>query len=353
MILSAKKKTSAVTGVDIDTDSVAAAEWPAGNGQLRASVQPLPAGAFDAGEVVDADAISAALGELFSRGKLAKQVRLAVASQGVAFRTLRLPLIENPEQLRSAVRFQAQEQIPMPLDSAVLDHQVIAAHVAEDGSRHVEVAVVAARRQSIDLLLTAARKAGLDPVGIDFAAFGMIRALAGGSGQPRHRRCRRGWAESEEYVPAALYCSLVAINQPGDRPRSLPASSPASPSSAFARSPRNSRPGPGCRSSTPSSGWSTPGWRPRWSRSVAMPPRPGRPVPPWRRTSAGWPTRCDSRSTTTVPRRVPPRSMESSSVAGGAPSPALPRPWGRPSVARCRRDARPLLPDSMTLKPHG
>ncbi len=211
MILSAKKKTNLVTGVDIDADSIAAAEWPSDDGQLRASVQPLPDAAFSAGEVRDVDAVATALGELFSRGKLAKQVRLAVASQGVAFRTLRLPLIENPEQLQSAVRFQAEEQIPMPLESAVLDHQVIAAHVAEDGSRHIDVAVVAARRQSIDALLTAARKAGLDPVGIDLAAFGMIRALAGGAARPDGDAAAAIGPDAGGYVPATLYCSLGGI----------------------------------------------------------------------------------------------------------------------------------------------
>jgi type IV pilus assembly protein PilM len=212
MILSAKKKkTNSLTGVDIDADSIAAAGLPAGEGPLRALVEPLPSGVFSGGEIVDVDAVALALEGLFDRGKLAKQVRLAVASQGVVFRTLRLPLIENPEQLRSAVRFQAQEQIPMPLESAVLDHQVIAAHVAEDGSRHIDVAVVAARRNSIDQLLAVARKAGLDPVGIDLAAFGMIRALAAVKPSPDAGSGAVTGSDAQPYVPAVLYCSLAGI----------------------------------------------------------------------------------------------------------------------------------------------
>lgn len=207
MILSPKKKTITTVGVDIDSDSIAAAEAGA---PARAAVQPMPTGAFSGGEIVDQDAVSAALAELFNRSKLPKQVRLAVASQGVAFRTLRLPLIEDPEQLKSAVRFQAQEQIPMPLESAVLDHQVIGAEVGEDGSRQVDVAVVAARRQSIDALLAAARKAGLDPVGIDLAAFGMVRALATPA-QPPAEPGMQGASAGEEYTPAKLYCSLAGI----------------------------------------------------------------------------------------------------------------------------------------------
>jgi type IV pilus assembly protein PilM len=211
MILSAKKKTTITVGVDLDADSVAAAEPGAGGTGPRAGVVPLPAGAIAGGEILDVDAVAAALRELFGREKLTKQVRLAVASQGVAFRALRLPLIEDPEQLRAAVRFQAQEQIPMPLESAVLDHQVIGAQVGDDGTRHIEVAVVAARRQSIDHLLAAARGAGLDPVGIDLAAFGMIRALAADIARPGAEVAVAAGPDAEEYVPATLYCSLAGV----------------------------------------------------------------------------------------------------------------------------------------------
>jgi type IV pilus assembly protein PilM len=206
-MFSAKKKTNSLIGVDIDSESIAVAD-PQGGAGMRAAKQPLPPGAFDGGEIVDVDAVSDALRELFSREKLSKQVRLSVASQGVAFRVIRLPMIENPAQLKAAVRFQAQEHIPMPLDSAALDHQVIGAQVEDDGTRQLDIAVVAARRKSVEALLKAARGAGLDPAGIDLAAFGMIRALAGGFDQPVPEP---GTAEGEAFVPATLYCSLGGV----------------------------------------------------------------------------------------------------------------------------------------------
>jgi type IV pilus assembly protein PilM len=208
-MFSTKKKTNHLVGVDIDAESVAAAEL--GGGLVaRAAREPLPPGAFNGGEVVDVDAVSASLRDLFAREKLPKRVRLAIASQGVAFRVIRLPQIEDPVQLKAAVRFQAQEQIPMPLDSAVLDHQVIGARIDDDGSRHLDVAVVAARRQTVEALLGAARGAGLEPAGIDLAAFGMIRALAGGSASPV-AAVGGGGPGGEAFVPATLYCSLGGV----------------------------------------------------------------------------------------------------------------------------------------------
>ena len=51
-------------------------------------------------------------------------MRLGVANQQIVVRLLELPRIEDEKQRDAAVRFQASEAIAMPLDEAVLDHQV-------------------------------------------------------------------------------------------------------------------------------------------------------------------------------------------------------------------------------------
>ena len=50
-------------------------------------------------------------------------MRLGVANQRIVVRTIDLPQIEDRKELDAAVRFQAQEHIPMPLEQAVLDFQ--------------------------------------------------------------------------------------------------------------------------------------------------------------------------------------------------------------------------------------
>jgi type IV pilus assembly protein PilM len=177
-----KHKNAPIVGLDIQAGSVAAAEVHVnGTAQVaRSAIQPLAPGTFHEGEVLDADSLSEALRALFSDFKLSKQVRLGVNNQRVVVRTLRLPAIEDPKQLDAAVRFQAQEQIPMPLDQAVLQHQVVGGVPAEEGSTpQVDVVVIAARRDMVASFLEPVRRAGLDPVGVDLSAFGLIRALAG------------------------------------------------------------------------------------------------------------------------------------------------------------------------------
>ena len=178
-----RNKDKTLVGLEIEAGSIAATEVRTNGGASVAAtaIAPLPAEAFREGEVVDPDAVSGALKALFSEHKLSKRVRLGVANQRVIVRTLRLPAIENPEELDAAIRFQAQDQIPMPLDQAVLDHRVVGGVPGdgEDASPKIDVVVVAARRDMIEASLAPLRKAGLQPAGVDLSAFGLIRALGG------------------------------------------------------------------------------------------------------------------------------------------------------------------------------
>src|SRR5690349_6283632 len=103
-----RKKTGGVSGLDIEAGSLAQVEGTNGSTRVTASaVQPLEPGAFHEGEVLDPDRLAAALKSLFAQHKLSKRVRLGVGNQRVVVRTLRLPAIENPNEMAAAVRFQA------------------------------------------------------------------------------------------------------------------------------------------------------------------------------------------------------------------------------------------------------
>jgi type IV pilus assembly protein PilM len=228
-----RAKSKAVVGLDLEAGSVAAAEVTT-NGSTtvaRHGVVPLGSGVFREGEVTDPAALAEALKGLFAEHKLSKTVRLGIANQKVAVRTLRLPVIEDNNELETAIRFQAQDHIPMPLDQAVLDWQVVNRATGPNGERLMDVVAVAARRDMLGRLVDAMRTAGLRPVGIDLSAFGMIRALAreahAGVGastyvdaptatdQEEHLPRQLGGegaaeaaGSAEAPVPARLYCNL-------------------------------------------------------------------------------------------------------------------------------------------------
>lgn len=180
MQIGKSKKSASVVGLDIEAGSIAATELRV-NGEMpvKAAVAPLAPGAFREGEVVDPDALAVSLKEFFAANGFSKRVRLGVGNQRIVVRTLRLPAIEDPKHLDAAIRFQVQEQVPMAIDQAVLEHQVVGGVPAEDGMPpQIDVVVVAARRDMVTSFIDPIRRAGLEPAGIDVAAFGMIRALA-------------------------------------------------------------------------------------------------------------------------------------------------------------------------------
>jgi type IV pilus assembly protein PilM len=178
MSLSLRKNSSGGTvGLDIDGRYLAAAQVEGGRIVRGVSVA-LPQGLVNDGEVVDGARLAEALKSFVAEAGLPKSVRLGVTNQQIVVRVVELPRIEDEKQREAAVRFQAAEAIAMPLDEAVLDHQVAGYTDAPDGSPRMQVVLVAARRSMIEALLEAAKQAGLKPEGIDLDAFALVRTLS-------------------------------------------------------------------------------------------------------------------------------------------------------------------------------
>jgi type IV pilus assembly protein PilM len=173
-----RRSENDVVGLDIQPGLVAAVQTRQ-NGALlaeRAAALPLPADAVREGDVIDVVALSEVLRTLFQTSRLGKRVRVGVANQRTVMRTLELPPISDAKELAAAVRFQAADQVPMPLANAVLDFHPLGVVDTPAGPRQ-KVVLVAAQRDMVERLLTAVRGAGLTPVGVDMSAFALIRSL--------------------------------------------------------------------------------------------------------------------------------------------------------------------------------
>ena len=178
MALSLRNNTARGTvGLDIDGDYIAAIKT-SGDGIEQAASTALPAGLVRDGEVVDGPALTDALKDFFKENELPRNVRLGVSNQQIVLRQIELPMIEDPKERAAAVRFQAADAIAMPLDEAVLDHQVVGVVQGDDGAQRAQIVVVAARESMIRELAAVVRNAGLKPEGIDLDAFALVRMLA-------------------------------------------------------------------------------------------------------------------------------------------------------------------------------
>ncbi len=182
MALSLKKRSpkagKSVVGLDLDPAHVAAAEVHV-NGAVavtRGAVAALPSGVLREGEVSDGPALTAALKELWSANDLPKSVRLGIANQRIVVRTLDLPALDDAKALDAAVRVEAPDHIPMPIDEAVLDFQPLGIVSTPAGDR-ARVVVVAVRREMVERYLEAVRGAGLTVAGVDLSAFALVRSM--------------------------------------------------------------------------------------------------------------------------------------------------------------------------------
>jgi type IV pilus assembly protein PilM len=173
---------SRIIGLDVGTHAVRAAEMVHGRGEQatlnRFGQVALPLGAVRDGEVVDPPAVAAAIRRLWSEaGFKGREVIVGVANQRVIVRQAEVPAMAE-DDLRSALRFEVQELIPIPVDEAILDFQILEQFVGPEQEPMMRILLVAAQREMVRSLLAAVDGAGLSAALVDVVPFALIRALA-------------------------------------------------------------------------------------------------------------------------------------------------------------------------------
>jgi type IV pilus assembly protein PilM len=139
---------------------------------------PLPRGIVVGGELREPEQLAAALKTFFRKNKLPQTcVRLGIANNRIGVRTFEIAGIEDERQLANAIRFRAQETLPIPLEEAVLDYRILDERLEPEGARVRRVLLVVAHRELVERYVAACKKAGLKLVGIDLEAFALLRAL--------------------------------------------------------------------------------------------------------------------------------------------------------------------------------
>ena len=203
-------------GLDIGTNAVRVAEIEPGEPPRLTSFGQvaLPAGAMRDGEVVDPTAVTAAIQRLWKELSLKKApVRVGVATPRVLVRTVDLPTMSDDE-MAGALRFQAQELIPIPLEDAVLDFQVLESlPVPEPGPDGVpaqpmsRVLLAAAHKDLIRNLTGAVRAAGLTVASVDLVPLALVRSVG--------RRVSDNGGGVEAIVSVGGGVTVVVVHQLG------------------------------------------------------------------------------------------------------------------------------------------
>jgi type IV pilus assembly protein PilM len=202
-----------VVGLDIGTSAVRAAEVSSGKNGLTLSKfgqVALPAGAVVDGEIQDSGSVSHAISTLFKRNKISnKKVVVGVANQRVVVRQVDLPYLEEKD-FRASLKFQVAEHIPMPVEEAEIDYQILADYETAESGRMMRVLLVAAATDMIEQFVNTVSDAGLRPSGVDLIPFAVARAVSDAA------RGEVGIDGAEAIVDVGAGVTNVMVHQNGE-----------------------------------------------------------------------------------------------------------------------------------------
>lgn len=172
-------------GIEVGATSVRVVEVEAGPKPrlIAFAEKELPRGVVVDGVVANSDVVRDAIAECLSKGHFRRRRRggplgahLAIAGLRAITREIELPHLGD-EELEAAARLQAFDIVPFPVDEAVLSIQRLnpVADVEPPADR---VLIAAAHRDLVVPLVDAAESAGVVVLGVEFAPFAILRALA-------------------------------------------------------------------------------------------------------------------------------------------------------------------------------
>ena len=170
-----------VFGIDISDLSLKIVKLRKKSGRLslasfgETKIEP---GIIKGGEIKDENALSEIIKKaLFQvRGDRIK-TRYAVASlpeERAFLQVIQMPLME-PEEIRKAVYFEAENYVPMPMEKVYLDAQIV--NSASENLDHADVLIAAMPKSTVDSYASSFQKSGLKPIVFEIESQAIARSL--------------------------------------------------------------------------------------------------------------------------------------------------------------------------------
>src|SRR3989442_11995409 len=126
-----------------------------------------------AGEGIRHTQIAATLREMMAELQIRHEaVNYAVPAQSVFARFVKLPAVEE-EKIERIIAFEAQQNVPFPIDEVVWDYQLIAG----GGDEQVQVVLVAIKTDLLDEINGAVEETGLRTAIVDVATMALYNAF--------------------------------------------------------------------------------------------------------------------------------------------------------------------------------
>ncbi|NPV26190.1 MAG: type IV pilus assembly protein PilM [Firmicutes bacterium] len=172
---------SSILGLDIGSSQIKIVEikkgrrWPR---LLKVEVAPTPGGAILDGQIVQPRELAEHLRHLLvTAGIKTKRVVGSIGGKNVITRLIKVPVMPTKE-LQTALRFEAEKYIPVPINELILDYLELGEVLAE-GVRQKQIMLVAVARAVVETYCQVLLGAGLRPVALEIEPLALWRSVGG------------------------------------------------------------------------------------------------------------------------------------------------------------------------------
>lgn len=155
-------------GLDIGTSSIKAVELIQSGASYklrRALAQPITENS--------PEALAQALKSISETYASSKHLRIGVSGSSLLIRRIEMPHM-NPDELRNAIKFEAENHIPFPVDECMLDHHVVQ---AGGEGKNATLLLIALKKDFIQERIKMLHDLGLKPELVDGDAFALVNAF--------------------------------------------------------------------------------------------------------------------------------------------------------------------------------
>ncbi len=162
-----------ITVIDIGTDSIKGVKFKRKRGTLfvdRIGSKSLPYESIEDGYIVDEAAVGNRLNELADElGCRSSKIITTIPNNNLVIRNMELPYIEDEKKMAEALKWESEDHLPYPVESAVQDFKILS---RENG--RAQILLVAAKSDLIDNIMNVFERAYLTPTVINIQPMALI-----------------------------------------------------------------------------------------------------------------------------------------------------------------------------------
>lgn len=161
------------TAIDIGTDSIKGVRFKRKSKGLfidKVAVKHLPYDSIIDGTIVDDAVVSNRLNELVQELKCRKdKIITTIPNNNLIIRNMELPEMEDDNRLAEAIKWESEDHLPFPVESAVEDFKILS---REDN--RVQVLLVATKRDIIDNVMNVFERISIIPSVINIQPMALL-----------------------------------------------------------------------------------------------------------------------------------------------------------------------------------